>query len=62
MNIDRTRVLDVAPFGVIPPVHGGSLRIFHICQYLSQHYDITLFSQGSAQMNLILMQHLGNKS
>jgi len=46
MKQERKRILDVAPFGVVPPIHGGSLRIFNICQYLSHCYSIMLFSQG----------------
>ena len=41
---DRPMVVIVSPYGVIPPTHGGAIRILRLARALAQKMDIILLS------------------
>ena len=48
----KMRILDVSPFGVVPPRSGGHTRIHRINLVISQFHEITLFAQGLRRFEL----------
>jgi len=40
------KIINVAPFPIYPPAHGGQLRVHNINLVLSKKYDILVFSMG----------------